>query len=38
VLFVLEVGDRYLHVLGAIGHLGGPWTTQRARNSSRATR
>ena len=27
VLFVLEVGDRYLHVLGVTGHPDGPWTT-----------
>jgi hypothetical protein len=26
VLFVLEVGDRYLHVLGVTGHPDGPWT------------
>jgi putative transposase len=32
VLFVLEVGDRYLHVLDVTGHLDGPWTTQQARN------
>jgi hypothetical protein len=32
VSFVLEVGDRYLHVLGVTTHPDGPWTTQRARN------
>jgi hypothetical protein len=29
VLFALEVGDRYLHVLGVTGHPDGHWTTQR---------
>ena len=32
VLFALEVGGRYMHVLGGTGHPDGPWTTQQARN------
>ncbi len=32
VLFLLEVGDRYLHVLRVTGHPDGSWTTQQARN------
>jgi hypothetical protein len=32
VLFALEVGGRYLNVLGVTRHPDGPWTTQQARN------
>jgi putative transposase len=31
-LFVLAVGDRYLHVLGVTGRPDRAWTTQQARN------
>src|SRR6478609_1564561 len=32
VLVALEVGDRYLHVLGVTAHPDGSWTTPQARN------
>jgi hypothetical protein len=32
VFFALEVGDRYIHILGTTSHPSGQWTTQQARN------
>jgi putative transposase len=32
VFFVIEVGTRYVHVLGTTTNPDGPWTVQAARN------
>ena len=31
-LFVIEVGSRYLYILGVTTNPDGPWTTQQIRN------